>query len=384
MRARTLFGISALITSLSSPAFAWGERGHDAVARVATRVLAESDDTDAQKLGAFLQRKENMIGHLANVPDIVWRSFGKDIDALSAPSHFIDLEYFVGPGRPPKAEDMPADIRALLAAMAKNCSRAKEAQCVPGKSDDEKLATVGHAPFRVQTLTEDLRDTFKAIKALETKAAQEEKGKDGQHKDRDKQGDDPRTLLMHKAILYSGILAHFVGDLANPHHTAVDYDGWHSDQGGLHGYFESEMVDSYPLDFEAVVLDEAERHPAMAEKFAKHPHNYLQQAWELALDSHTHLDELIALDKTYSLLEKSVSGDRDNRKRAKRKDVKDVRSHYRNFIILRLASGADALSRLWLDAWKEGGKPDLGFYRSYYYDVKPDLIPLRYLPGRQK
>lgn len=373
MRARMLFGLSALILNFSSPAFAWGERGHDGISRIAVRILAASEDADTAKLGAFLQRKELMLGHLSNVPDIVWRSLGKDIEELSAPSHFIDMEFFLAPGLPPQAQDLPGDVRSLLAAMAKNCSRGKKIPCVPGNSDDERLAKSGHAPFRIETLSQDLLTTFKAIKSLEAKVP-----KDAREKD------DPRTELMNQALLYAGILSHFVGDLANPHHTSVDYDGWETGQGGLHGYFESEIVEGYPLDLEATVLDEALRHQPMADKFSRHPHNYLRQAWELALDSHSHLLDLTALDKKHSLLEMSVKGDREGRKKAKRKDVKLVRNPYRNFIILRLAAGSDALARIWLDTWLEAGKPDLDFYRSYHYDVKPELIPLRYLPGRQK
>ncbi len=378
MRARKLVSIPlslALVSGLyHSKAFAWGERGHDGVTRVATRLVAESEDPETQKFGLFLQRKENMLGHLANVPDIVWRSLGKEVDAISAPSHFIELEVMLPPGNPPKAEAMPTDIKSMLAVMAKNCSRAAKVPCVEGDNDTERLKNSGHSPFRIQTLMEDLRDTFKEIKALELSLAKEPKA-EGKDKD------DPRTALTQKAILYAGVLSHFVGDLANPHHTAADYDGWNTDQGGLHGYFESEIVDSYPLDLEQTVFDEANRHEPMKEIFGKYKGNYLREAWALALESNSHLDELVGLDKKYSLLEKSVKGDRETRKRAKRKDVKDTRSQYRNFTVLRLAVGADALARLWTEAWVDGGKPDLSFYRSYHYDVKPDLIPLRYLPS---
>lgn len=375
MRARMLFGFSALVlsASLSTAAQAWGERGHDGVSRIAVRILASSEDPEAAELGAFLQRKELMLGHLSNVPDIVWRSMGKEIDELSAPSHFVDMEFFLAPGLPPKAQDLPSDVRSLLAAMAKNCSRGKKLPCVPGDTDEARLQKSGHAPFRVETLSQDLVSAFKEIKSLEGKVPKDARDKD-----------DPRTEIMNRALLHAGILSHFVGDLANPHHTSVDYDGWDAEQGGLHSYFESEIVEGYPLDFEATVLDEALRHKPMDERFARHPNNYLRQAWELALDSNSHLVELHTIDKKYSLLEKSVKGDRDTRKKAKRKDVKLVRDNYRNFVILRLAAGADALARIWLSTWKEAGKPDLSFYRSYHYDVKPDLIPLRYLPTSSK
>jgi hypothetical protein len=368
MRIHILLSLSISL-SLGSNAFAWGERGHDAVSRVATRILVESEELDAEKLGRFLQRKENMLGHLANVPDIVWRNISKDMDELTAPSHFIDMEYFLSPGLPPKAEDLPADIAALLAAMAKNCGRGMALPCVPGNSDLARISKVGHAPFRIQTLTEDLTKIFRQMKDAEARAGA-----------RAIEKDDTRNELMAKALLYAGILSHFVGDLANPHHTSIDYDGWETDQGGLHGYFETDIVDSFPLDLEATVLDEALRHPPMASSFARHPHLPLRQAWELALDSHSQIKTLRDFDMKYSLLEKSTNGDRATRKKAKRREAKDVRNKYRNFIITRLATGADALARFWVDAWREGGKPDLEFYRSYEYNVKPELIPLRYLP----
>lgn len=367
--------LAAFMTiSFSSPAFSWGERGHDGITRVATRILADSKDPEIKKFGAFLQKKENMLGHLANVPDIVWRSLSPEVDKTSSPSHFIDLDYILAPGKVPTAEDLPATIEAYLKALDKNCGKkAKDFACSPGKSLEEKLQKAGHGPYRVESLSQDLVQGFKDLKAMDKVQ-------------KDSPDFEKKNTAVERIILLSGVLSHFVGDLSNPHHTSKDYDGWETGQGGLHGYFETDIVDSLGLELEANVLDEAERDEPMGKLFAKHPHNYLQQAFELTLDSHDKLPILAALDIQNSLLAKSTENDgeakdRSHREKAKRKEPSDVSKAYRNFVILRLAAGADALARIWLDAWQEGGKPELGFYSSHHYDVKPDFIPMRYLPS---
>lgn len=348
--------LSALLWNTG--AMAWGERGHDAVTRVAARLVARNPDPEVARFGALLQRKENMLGHLANVPDIVWRNMGEDIDKLSSPSHFIDLEFILDDdGKVPKIADLPKDFASFTKAISKNCDKKRKA-CSPGKNMDEKVQKVGHAPFRVEQVAGLLKDSLTALKALEKDGTVEQK-----------------TAKLDEALLYAGLLSHFVGDLANPHHTTKDYDGWEKDQGGLHGYFEGEIVDSQSLALEAQALDEAERHQPMKDLFAPYPGQYLNMAWALLSESHKELPTLEKLDQTYSLVAKSDSA---NRKKAQRKAPADVQERYRNFIVMRLAVGADSLSRIWIDTWKASGQPDLSFYKSYTYPVKPEFLPLTY------
>jgi hypothetical protein len=367
--------LAVTLSGISSPALAWGERGHDAVTRVATRILANSKDPDSAKFGAFLQKRENMLGHLSNVPDIVWKSVSPELDKLSSPSHFVDLDFILQNDKLPTAAELPQDVNAFVKALDKNCAKkSKDFPCVGGKTVDEKLLKAGHGPYRVQTLAEDLREAFKNLKAMDKVT-------------KDSPEFPKKEEAVQRILLLSGVLSHFVGDLANPHHTSADYDGWQTEQGGLHAYFETDILDSLGLDLEATVLDEAERHQPMAKLFQKHPHNYLEQAWELTLDSHAQITELTALDRDNSLLQKSSEekekgpDGRSKRERAKRKEPVESRNVFRNLVVLRLAAGSDALARIWLDTWQEAGKPDLSFYRNYHYDVKPEFIPMRYLPG---
>ncbi len=347
--------------TMSSSLLAWGERGHDAVARVAVRLTADGQEPAAGSWGKLLAQKEHMIGHLANVPDIVWRRLGPEIDRLNAPSHFVDMEYVLEGRETTPLSKLPIDFAAYKKALEKNCSKSKsELSCAPGASLDAKLEKAGHAPFRIQALMKEITTSLRQVKANEANPALSK---------------EARQEPVDKALLYAGVLAHFVGDLANPHHTSVDYDGWLSDAGGLHSYFESEMVDAQELNLEAQVLDEARRHHPAAPLWKEAQGDAVRTAWALALESHGHLNELLNLDKTISRLKPSEASKHE---RAVRKAPDQVKDSYRDLLILRLAMGADALQNLWTQAWVDAGKPDLSFYKSYYYPVQPDFIALGY------
>ena len=110
----------ALVLGLIVPpkARAWGERGHDIVTRVAVRLLA-AKIAKGTPLALQFGRKEFMLGHLSNVPDIVWRNQGEAIEKINAPTHFLDLEY-VSPEL--TFATIPRTPSAALARMKKLCA----------------------------------------------------------------------------------------------------------------------------------------------------------------------------------------------------------------------------------------------------------------------
>ncbi len=361
MRASTSILAVWILALSSNQAAAWGERGHNAIARVASRLIAQDQDPEVAAFGALLQKKEHMLGHLANVPDIVWRSAGPEVEAANAPSHFVDLDYILPENKKLTAKDAPADFESFKKALAANCGRkVQELSCAPGETEAEKINKAGHAPFRVQQLSQELTRTLAEVKKLESDP---------------KAKAETRNALIDQALLYTGILAHFVGDLANPHHTSADYDGWHSDQGGLHSYFESEQVDAQSLDLEQAMFAAAVQDQPAKRMFGK-TKDPLLMAWELTLASHARLDALHELDRKISLLKKS---DKTLRKKAERKPSNLVAKDYRSFLVERLSVGADALAQVWVGAWDAAGRPKLQGYQSYNYPVKPDFIPLGYV-----
>ena len=353
--------LSALLTlATSSQAMAWGERGHNAIARVAARLVANQKDPAIAAFGSVMQRREHMLGHLANVPDIVWRSAGPEIEAMNAPTHFVDLDYILPADKKFSAKDFPTDFDAYRKALGNNCEK-KELNCAPGETEAAKLAKAGHAPFRIQQLSQELTLVFSELKKLESDP---------------KTKPETKAALMDKAWLYAGVMGHFVADLANPHHTSMDYDGWHTDQGGLHSYFETEQVDAQSLDLEHAMYTQAVKNQPAQKIFGKSKQDPLQMAWELTAASHERLDNLLHLDRKYSLVKKS---EQLNRVRAQRKASKLVANNFRNFLVERLSVGADGLAAFWIAAWDAAGRPKLDGIQSYNYPVKPDFIPVSYI-----
>ncbi len=57
MRASTSILAVWILALSSNQAAAWGERGHNAIARVASRLIAQDQDPEVAAFGALLQKK---------------------------------------------------------------------------------------------------------------------------------------------------------------------------------------------------------------------------------------------------------------------------------------------------------------------------------------
>lgn len=334
---------TCILLLVSSPVcIAWGERGHDIVARVAARLVSASQGPQASRP---FQKREFMLGHLANVPDIIWKAEGMDSQVIRSnrPTHYINLDLLIS--RPENISDIPLEFTRLRALATDK-----------GITQRDKI---GSAPWRIAQLYGLMKQDF--ILA----------GQAG--------NDEAMIKHVNAALLYGGLMAHFVGDMANPHHTTMDHDGQFTGNGGLHAYFESYMVDELPLDLVHSVYQAAVK-PGLIERtlLAGYSNkerravraNPLKLALALSLDSYRHLGELVRLDDEHSLLARSDAANPV----AKRKPGRAVSHIYEPFIIDRLALGSAVLAELWLLAWQQAGAPDLSRYHSFYYPAAPAYI----------
>lgn len=357
----------ALIACLIAPpgASAWGERGHDTITRVAVRLLASRIATGTPLASQF-GRKEYMLGHLANIPDILWRNQGPDLEKLNAPTHFLDLE----PLSPELSfKTVPLTPSAALARMKELCATRPAGYLCLAKTDapfDESSA--GTAPWRIAQL---YRMTVDSLRASKT-------------------GDRIASAAIDRAFVTAGIMSHFVGDLGNPYHATANYDGWESGQGGIHSYFEGAMVAGYRLTLEQEVLDAAlagrgferalQQIPPDRSNLARDPRAI---SVALALDSHTRLEAANAIDKAFAILKPSGVGPEGKRISAERRDASELRVKYHDLIVERLATAAETLANLWLMAWEDAGKPDFKGYQSFAYAIAPEFIPPDYLSTKR-
>ena len=335
---------------LPAQLLAWGERGHDIVAQTAVRISLESED---QGFHTPFYKRSLMLGHLANVPDIVWKSdsMSEKERQLNNPTHYISLDKVY---KNTSFKDISRDIKTFRA-------KAKEA----GLNLDKK---VGTATWRVSQLFNLMKQSFKDLKVIPPT--------DSRYVDK-----------INQALLYGGIMAHFVGDLANPQHSSRDYDGWSTGQGGLHAYFESDCVAALPLSLSQKVFDHARSEDLLEDKiFSKFVTNDSEQlkkdptaiVFALAYDSLHRLSHLLDLDRKHAVVKESRN-DRGLMIPAKRKSPHHAALKMQPFIVERLSLGASVLQHLWLLAWKQAGEPDLSDFQSWYYPVKPEFIMPDYL-----
>jgi hypothetical protein len=316
------------------------------IARVAARVAIARAGGDPS-VRALFGPKEHMLGHLSNIPDILWRNLGKDADKLGAPTHYVDVEYLT---MRPGLAAFPKTIAAAEARMRELCASKASGYVCPVKGKEKPQASVaGTAPWRVRQFFERMRA------GLSSKA-------------------------IDAALVDAGLMAHYVGDLGNPHHTSRDFNGFERGQGGIHSYVESDVVSSYGFDLDPEVLAYAlEKRPfdTIAKTLAD-TDDPLAVAIALTLDSHARLQALNELDQKHAVTKPS-STEKGMKVNAARKDAATVNGHFRPLVVERLATAADTLAHLWLAAWKLAGSPNLAEYQSYAYVVAPEFVPPDYM-----
>lgn len=366
--------LAAVILVLSlisaSEAYSWGERGHQIVSRVAAALLKDRHRENPKLYTPFVTRTE-MLAHLANIPDIGWKSLDKEVSKSLDPSHWFDTEYLMPS---PSLKQTPRQIHEIKALIIANCEKTtlKDRMPCPEIAQGQKsLDIAGSAPWRVAQFAKLSEDALKLVQqALKHKTSSEADYRDA----------------IDQALLYAGLMGHFVGDLAQPMHTSADYDGWQREQGGLHAYFESEAVDALPLGVDDEVFAFAKAQTPSRKLITQLSLNdkqllptYLDLALALNFDSFQRLDYLFGLDSKGAVLTKSVQLEK-GRTSATRKLPADSLPVFRDLLIERLAYGADALATFWEAIWRNAGEPDLSAYRSFRYHLNPEAVKLDYLP----
>ncbi len=294
-------------------AYAWEETGHDLITRVATRLLQQRVGSDRAKIQLFIH-KEHQLSHYSNVPDIVYRWLSPEITRQGNIMHFFNL-------------DKGPEVLSKLPPLSEN-------------------TPFGALPYQVENLFNQLVSALK----------------------------NPTPAHLKEGLLFAGLISHFVGDAANPHHATKDFNGFLSGQGCMHRYFETLLVNEYPHTLIAEVQRYAEQQKPWDQIMKKHSlkgKSSGELVFYLLKNSLGEKKRLFDLDLKYAVIKKS-----EKRSCALRHPPAEVKKHFKQFIIERLALGADTLGFIWYLSWKNAGKPDLGDGLRFDYQVKPAFIPL--------
>ncbi len=234
----------AAITLLAAPAVAWDADGHRMVTAVALDGMSRRLGADAPD---FLRDRHTleMIADGATTPDR-WRSTKTaQLTHLNYPDHYLDLEEL------PMYGMTLATMPRLRHEFVRQLSLAREKTGFTGPPINEKLDPnhtreyPGFLPHAAAENYGKLVSAFSTIRSLE------------------KLNDPARSaqLDMARATAYvhMGILAHYIGDAAQPLHTTTHHHGWIGDNPrgyttdrGIHAYIDGTIVDYHKLTVDSL------------------------------------------------------------------------------------------------------------------------------------
>ena len=183
---------AVLLLTLAIPrsADAWGFDAHKFIAEQMIALLPP-------ELQPLFQHRKPYIVERSIDPDL-WRTVGWDAED---PHHFLDMDYF---GKYP-FDDLPREYDRAVQKYGKDV-----------------IHEQGLLPWRTQEIYGRVRRGFEGLSRQ-----------------------PPATYAQDDIVLFSAILAHYVGDGHVPLHSVVNYDGQRTGQNGVHNRWESELFERY-------------------------------------------------------------------------------------------------------------------------------------------
>lgn len=344
--------VSAISASASPPsAHAWGPIGHRMVAETAARLITDRKE-EQQNLprflhspwGDFLTRHRYQLGRYSVLPDSIFKFQN---GRLEKPTHFLDMNDAYGIAEP---SENPLFLERVKKTPEKYSKAVKYLKELNPKFDPSKH---GMVPWRVQQLSDLATKSLKGIKLVKGRYQQGNSA----------MGTERRIF---NGLYYLGLLSHYTGDVGVPYHSSANYDGWQTEQGGIHLYFENDCIDELEPGISEPVIELARKNAAQwteqwkqmvlpeAQKKQDEP-SASQMVLALLTDSTQSLPEANKLDLEHAVIEKS---DSKKKKRATRKPPREACPKLRDFIVERLARASVLTAWVWSKSLPEETKFD--------------------------
>ncbi|MFN0133835.1 MAG: hypothetical protein ACKVW3_15060 [Phycisphaerales bacterium] len=243
---RTLAALISLFSLFAAaPALAWNCAGHKTIARLAMEGFPSTSPDWLRDPNTIARVCEQ-----ACEPDR-WRGTRRQVIAHELnPEHYLDLEDLEPFGLtlntiPPLRHEY---FRAMV--LAKHNHPDRMAPYDSAKDPDKSKEWPGFLPHAIDEHFALLQSSFNTVRTLEAL------------------GDPARAAALEQAkanaIYHMGVLAHYVGDAAQPLHTTRHHHGWvgpnpegFTTDNGFHAYIDGTIVEHHKLDADAL-------RPAMA------------------------------------------------------------------------------------------------------------------------
>lgn len=276
---------------LDSPT--WGFFGHKRINELAIYTLP------SDMFGFYKANMEYMIDHSVD-PDK--RRYGV---VGEAECHYIDMDRYITTEKPNPFDNVPRRWTDAIA-----------------KFSEDTLRAHGIVPWHVYNMTQRLTNAFK---------------------DQDKA----------KILRLSAELGHYIGDAHVPLHTTSNYNGQLTGQRGIHGFWESRLVELYSQDYDFLVGKAI---------FIESPLNYI---WDRVEESFAAVDSVLGFERN---LTSSFSEDQkfsfESRGQANLKVYsegysKEYSDMLDDQVERRMKSAVHSVGSYWYTAWVNAGQPNL-------------------------
>jgi hypothetical protein len=333
-----------LLLILAAPALAWDAHGHRVIAQLAVEGMG-SDAPDWLKDPNTIAQ----IADQATVPDR-WRSNHlPQLTHLNNPDHYIDIEDLAPYGLslktlpPLRYEYVKAMVLARERAGDKFQGRPINAAHDTAKTEEWP----GFVPYAILEQYGKLQSAFSTIRVLE--------------KLNDPGRANELEMARQNAKYNMGIMAHFVGDAAQPLHLTKHHHGWVGDNPngyttdkGFHAYIDGAVLRLHHID------------AAMVRPLCK---------FDIKLDSREPWDDVIDyIGATFQTVEPLYELEKSGELR---------QDKGRQFICGRLAAGASMLGSMYKAAWDSAAPTDKDTDEFKKYD-NLDAAPKQPVPGAAK
>ena len=270
----------------------WGFFGHKRINRIAVFTLPQ------EMFGFYKEHIEYITEHAVD-PDK--RRYAVEGEAQC---HYIDLDHYYKPGEDPFSV-MP---RRWYDAVA--------------KYTEDTLQAYGIVPWHIYVMK------MKLQKAFETKNV---------------------DLILK----YSADIGHYIGDAHVPLHTTENYNGQLTGQRGIHGLWESRLVEINAEDYNYFVGK------------SRYVKNVLDFAWDAVETSHRSLDSVLRIEKE---LTSSFPSDQKYSYEQRGNTTISVYSYafsqayhkrLNGMVERRMREAIIAVGSIWYTAWVDAGQPNL-------------------------
>ncbi len=154
-------------------------------------------------------------------------------------------------------------------------------------------------------------------------------------------------------LKYSADIGHYIADAHVPLHTTENYNGQFTGQRGIHGLWESRLVEINAEDYDYFVGK------------AGYVKSVLDFTWEAVQESHLALDSVLKMER-----ELTAEFPSDRKYAFEQRGNTTIQTYSKEFCVAyhnnmngmverRLRSAIIAVGSIWYTAWVDAGQPDL-------------------------